>query len=128
MNQSTQQDWAPPHGIPRPAPQHQLGFDPTDYNSWPYGFIGPHSDLQLEGKTIDQAAECDAFELIAEVTRYDDDGPSERRTFEMALRLFLHLSTCQECFNGAFDPRISGLAHTDIFATALDTALIWERG
>lgn len=128
MNQSTPNDWAPPHGIPRPTPHHQLGFDPTDYSSWPYGFSGAHENLQLEGLSLERAPELDFFELLAEVNKYDDDGPSEQRTMEMALRLFLHLVTCRECFNGAFDPRVNGLAHTDIFAAALDTALIWERG
>lgn len=143
-------DWAPPRGIPRPlidssvdssvdssidSPTvieggsgpftNTMGFDPCDYDSWPYGFDGPE-DLMFDPLTEDDLPSHDAFELLAELNTYDDDGPSERRTLEMALRFFLHLAS--ESPNRAFDPRVCGLAHTDIFAACLHTALIWERG
>jgi len=139
MNESNAKDWAPPTGAPRPIPrppsvflggsgpfQNVLGFDPCDYDSWPYGFDGP-DDMQFEPLSLERAPDLDLFELVAEVNRYDDDGPSERRTLEMALRFFLHI-TNDPTYNGAFDPRVNGLSHGDIFAVCLDTALIWERG
>lgn len=145
MNESstpTPNDWAPPTGLPRPTDPNPtrviyggsgpftnvLGYDPSDYDSWPYGFDGP-DDLQFEPLTLERAPELDPMELLAEYIthRYDDDGPSEQRMLDMALRLFLHIVT-DPTYNGAFDPRINGLSHAAIFAAALDTAIIWERG
>jgi hypothetical protein len=132
MNDQTPNDWQPPQGAPvtilgGSGPfTNTWGYDPCDYASWPYSWDGP-DDMQFEPLTLERAADLDLFELIAEVNRYDDDGPSEHRTFDMALRFFLHI-TNDPTYNGAFDPRRCDLSHSDIFAACLDTALIWERG
>ena len=145
MNESSTpppNDWAPPQGSPQPTDPtptvfmggtgpftNVLGYDPSDYESWPYGFIGPYNDLHLEPLTMERAPELDCMELLAEyiTVRYDDDGPSEARMLDMALRLFLHVAT-DRSNRQALDPRVNGLSHTDIFAACLDTAIIWERG
>lgn len=117
-------------GISRPpilgpsAWETQLGYDPFDWESYPYQLSDPPFDgscLVLEPHTLDVAPELDPFEEIATLIDPDDNGPSAYRTLDMALRLFNRLIN---------DPHghFTELPMPDLFAAALHQALIWERG
>ena len=126
-------DWGPPKGMPR-RPHRGLGFDPHDPDSYPYQvtFFEDQEPfgwktMEPESVTLGRAPDLDIMELLAEFSSWDDDGPSEYRTLEMALRLFRKCCTEGE-FRNAFNPQYCGISHADIFAACLDTAMIWERG
>lgn len=107
-----------------------MGFDPSDYESWPYGIDSHHlyDRLIFDPITEDEAPCLDLFEVLAEITNEPewDISVSNARVMEMALRLFLHLASDRVRTKRAFDPRVNGLSHYDVFAACLHTALIWE--
>jgi hypothetical protein len=102
--------------------RNSLGYDPTDQSSFPYQAddppFGTHR-LHLEDLTLEVAPDLDIMETIHEMTQYDDDGDSNYRMLDMALRLFHNL---------AADSAYEGIAHPELFAACCYQALIWERG
>lgn len=112
-----------------------LGFDPTNPDEYPYqahddGFT--FESLDFDPATEERLGDLDPINTLRELLSNNMLEPlaaqfSELRTLELALRFFLKLCT-HPPLKGAFDPRVNGMAHFDIFTAALDTALIWERG
>lgn len=101
-----------------------LGYDPCDQNSFPYQAddppFGPHR-LTLEDVTPERAAHLDAIYEVAMTIDYDDDGPSNYRMLDMALRLFNALVHDEQ--NAYAD-----IAFPDLFGACCRQAQIWERG
>ena len=101
----------------------QLGYDPRDQNSFPYQADDPPFNwARLRFADVTPTGEHDLFELLAELNTYDDDGPSEYRTVDMALRLFT------KAILGFTDHTLTGISYPDLFAACLKQALIWENG
>ena len=97
-----------------------LGYDQTDLFSFPYQANDPPFDAsRLVIEDLDRAAQVDVMEVLAAFSMYDDDGPAEYRTLDMALRLF---AKCVSTHT------FEGIAFPDIFGACLDQAMIWERG
>jgi hypothetical protein len=98
-----------------------LGYDPCDQNSFPYQAddppFGPHR-LVIEDPA--RAAQVDYLEPLHTLScTYGDDGPSEYRTLDMALRCFAAVIK---------DSAFAEIPYPDLFAACLDQALVWERG
>lgn len=101
-------------------PTSALGYDPSDLHSFPYQANDPPFDAtSLVLEDLERAAELDVMETIADFSNYDNDGPGEYRTLDMALRLFTKL---------AGDSAFTDIPYPDLFAAALDQAMTWERG
>lgn len=101
---------------------NDLGYDPTDRNSFPYQKQDPpfgYNDLWFADTTIDNAADLDLDDFLVELTGSNFDGARGYRTIDMALRLF---------HKAAADPACNDLAFPDLFAACLDQAFIWECG
>jgi len=99
-----------------------LGYDPCDRYSFPYQEQDPPFDatsLVLDQSSLDRAPDLDVMEVLHTLTGYDDDGPSNYRMLDMALRLFYKLSD---------DATYEGISFPDLFAACCDTAMIWENG
>lgn len=106
----------PMPGTARQGPSN-LGYDPFDWNSYPYGMS--LDSLVLEPSTLDVAPELDPIETISNFLNYDNDGPGEYRMLDMACRLFAKLT---------HEAAYHDLPAADIFAACCHTAGIWERG
>jgi len=101
---------------------NELGYDPSDRKSYPYGFNS--TDMVLDQSTIDRAADLDSMELLRDLLNPFSFSKTEQfRVLDLTLKLFLTLMKDDEAHH-PFD----GLTLPDIFAVAIDTALIWERG
>lgn len=103
--------------------KRELGYDPSDRHSFPYQHDDPPFDatsLEFDPVVLDRAPDLDVMEILSDLTaKYDDDGPSEYRQLDMALRLFYKKSN-----DSAFDD----IPFPDLFAACLHQAEIWERG
>lgn len=85
-----------------------------------YGFT--ESDLVFDPLTLDQAPDCSALDLLADLNDPDQFGHAENaapRTLTMALALFTKVSA---------DPIYEGIGLENLFGACLHTAMIWECG
>lgn len=100
-----------------------LGYDPTDRNSYPYSkndLPFGYDDLVLDPVSINSAPDLDLRKYFIELTTTPYfDGPPGYRTMDIALRLFHKV---------AADDAFSDISMPDLFAACLDTAFIWEVG
>jgi hypothetical protein len=99
-----------------------IGYDPTDRHSFPYQAQDPPFDatsLGLPDVSPEKAAELDPMETIDTMIGYDNDGPSNYRMLDMALRTFYKL-----CNDSAY----YDIAFPDLFAACCEQAMIWENG
>ena len=101
----------------------KLGYDPSDPSSFPYQADDPPFNThRLVLEDPERAARVDPMETLWSLAcTYGDDGPSEYRTLDMACRLFAALVKDT-------DNPYDGIPMADLFAAALDQALVWERG